>query len=188
MMKHTGLTDDDLMARLAGGDEEAARTLVERWEGPIFAFLERMLGSKEDAQDLGQETFLRVCRNAGSYRPSGKFRSWLFRTAGNLARSRLRRRRLVQWISFDPGFHDRYSGGELPDRDIESDETNRAVREALGRLPARQRQAILLRHYENMTYAEIADAMGTTVSAVETLLHRAVMGLRMRLLRERTNG
>ena len=82
--------DDRLMARGGQGDEEAFRLLVTRWERPVFAFLERMLGSREEAQDLGQETFVRVFQQARRYRAAGRFRSWLFRIAGNLARSRLR--------------------------------------------------------------------------------------------------
>ena len=62
------------MRRGAEGDHDAFRVLVERWEKPVFTFLERMMGSREDAQDLGQETFLRMCREAGRYEPSGKFR------------------------------------------------------------------------------------------------------------------
>ena len=71
------VTDDELMARGAGGDERAFQVLVERWERPVFAFLSRMLGSREEAQDVGQETFLRMCREAGRYEPRGQFRSWL---------------------------------------------------------------------------------------------------------------
>jgi RNA polymerase sigma-70 factor (ECF subfamily) len=176
--------DDQLMARGARGDEEAFRLLVVRWERPVFAFLERMLGSREEAQDLGQETFIRMFQQAERYRPSGRFRSWLFRIAGNLARSRLRRRRIVKWVSFEPLLHDRPAADETQEDLVLRNERRRAVREALGRLPERQRQALVLRRYQDLSQEEIAEAMNTTVPAVESLLSRAMVALRMDLTRE----
>lgn len=172
------------MIRGAGGDDVAFRLLVGRWERRVFGFLDHMLGSREEAQDVAQEAFLRMCRHAKDYRPSGQFRSWLFRIAGNLARSRLRRRKIVRWVRFDPAFHERPSPGGNPERPLEREEERAAVRLALGRLPARQRQAVVLRQYQEMAYREIAEAMRTTVSAVETLLYRAMSALRKDLARQ----
>jgi RNA polymerase sigma factor (sigma-70 family) len=174
-------SDDGLMARGAAGDHEAFRLLVARWERPVHAFLYRMVGSAEEAQDLGQETFLRVCAGAARYRAEGRFRSWLFRIAGNLARSHLRRRRVLQWLRFDPRQHDREARAPGPERQVERAEACRTLREALARLPHRQRQAVILQHYEGMSYDEIAAAMGTSVSAVHSLLHRGMLGLRREL-------
>ena len=169
------------MARGAAGEEAAFRTLVERWERPVFAFLVRMLGSPEEAQDLGQETFLRVCQQAGRYRPEDRFQSWLFRIAGNLARSRLRRRRILEWVPFDPGLHDRETRTVGPERQVEQSEARLEVQRALDQLPVRQREAIVLRHYQEMSHAEIGEAMGVSVSAVESLIHRALEGLRKQM-------
>lgn len=176
--------DDQLMARGAQGDEEAFRLLVMRWERPVFAFLERMLRSREEAQDLGQETFVRVFEQSGRYRASGRFRSWLFRIAGNLARSRLRRRRIVGWVPFDPFRHDRASEEPGAEERTLQGERRRAVREALARLPERQREALVLRRYHDLSQEEIAAAMDTTVAAVESLLSRAMATLRTRLAEE----
>jgi RNA polymerase sigma-70 factor (ECF subfamily) len=178
------VSDDELMERVARGDEEAARLLVERWEAALFAFLARMLGSREDAQDAGQETFIRLFSQAGRYRPSGQFRSWLFRIAGNLARSRLRRRRIVSWVSFSPGKHDRPSAGDGPDAGVERAETESAVGRAIAGLPERQRQAIVLRHYQGLGYREIASVMGISLAAVESLLQRGTAALRVELGRK----
>lgn len=173
--------DDQLMARGAAGDEEAFRLLVIRWERPVFAFLERMLGSREEAQDLGQETFVRMFQQAGRYRADGRFRSWLFRIAGNLARSRLRRRKIVAWVPFDAFRHDRADAAPTQQERSEGAERQRAVRGAIARLPQRQREAVLLRRFHDMSQAEIADVMGTSVPAVESLLSRAMAALRMDL-------
>ena len=87
--------DDALMVRTAQGEEAAFRLLVQRWEADVRAFLIHMLRSPEEAEDLTQDTFVKVFRQAGRYRTEGLFKSWLFRIAGNLARSRLRRRKVV---------------------------------------------------------------------------------------------
>ena len=178
------MTDDELMARAATGDRDAVRVLVERWERPIFSFMESMLGSPEEAQDVTQETFLRLCQHASRYRAEGHFKSWLFRIAGNLARNKLKRRKIIRWVSLEL-HHDRRFTGEGPDEMLERKEASEAVCLALLRLPERQRQALLLRHYEDMSQTEVAYAMNATVSAVETLLYRAMQGLRTQLLRGR---
>jgi RNA polymerase sigma-70 factor, ECF subfamily len=176
-------TDDELMACGAMGNPEAFRALVSRWERSIYAFVALMVGSREEAQDIVQETFLRMCVEAKRYRASGQFRSWLFRIAGNLARSHLRRRRIVRWIRFDPAIHDRPDPGERSDRGLQREQQERSVRDALDRLADRQRQAVILRQYHELSYREIAETMGTTVPAVETLLFRAMENLRRELAR-----
>jgi RNA polymerase sigma-70 factor (ECF subfamily) len=173
--------DDELITRGTGGDDDAFGLLVGRWEKRVFSFLHYMLGSREEAQDLTQEAFIRMCHSADSYRPSGQFRSWLFRIAGNLARSRLRRRKILRFVRFDPVAHDQPARGSSPDRPLEKEEEQAAVRRAVGKLPARQRQAVVLRQYQGLAYKEIATAMQTTVSAVETLLYRAMTSLRREL-------
>ncbi len=176
--------DDELMVRGAQGDEEAFRLLVRRWEGPLFAFLQRMVGSREEAQDLAQETLIRVCRTASRYRPEGRFKSWIFRIAGNLARSTLRRRKILDWVRFDRTEHDVAGVEEAADVRMEREERRRAVRSALARLPDRQRQAVVLRRWEDMSVAEIAEVMESSVSAVDSLLHRATETLRRHLSRK----
>lgn len=182
------MNDDELIARGAGGDEGAFRELVERWQTPVFRFLERMLGSREDAQDLAQETFLRMCVNARRYRPEGRFQSWLFRIAGNLARSQLRRRKILRWVAFEPAVHEPASSERSAQESLERRVEDAGVRDAILVLPDRQREALLLRTFEEMSYQEIADAMNTSVGAVESLLHRATTALRRELERRETGN
>jgi RNA polymerase sigma-70 factor (ECF subfamily) len=172
------VNDDELMMRIATGEEAAFRLLVERWEGPVHAFLWRMTGSREEAQDLTQDTFLKVHVNAARYRPEDRFRSWLFRIAGNLARSWGRRRGIVGWIHYDPVRHEQPSARPGPDDLLQQSETGRRVHAALAELPARQRQALVLRKFHELSQREIAEAMGTTEGAVESLLIRALAALR----------
>jgi len=171
-------SDDALVVRGARGDREALHLLVERWERPVFAFIVKMVGSREDAQDLTQEVFVRVCRSAHRYRPSGRFQSWILRIAGNIVRTRLRRRRILRWVRFDAADHDSPSTPAANDASLEKLETRRTVHSALLDLPDRQRRAIALRYFDELSYQEVADAMGVSVSAVDSLLHRALAALR----------
>ena len=170
--------DDELMARTAAGEEAAFRLLVDRWERDVLAFLVHMTGSRDDAEDLAQETFVRVFRQAGSYRAEGRFRSWLLRIAGNLARSRHRRRRLLKWLPLDLERHDVAAATPAADRGLEVEQEAAAVRAAIARLPERQRQALVLHRFQGLRYVEVAAAMGTSLAGVESLIQRALAGLR----------
>lgn len=172
------MDDDALMIRTAEGEEAAFRLLVQRWERDVLSFLIHMLGSVEEAEDLVQDTFVQVFRKAGSYQAAGMFKSWLFRIAGNLARSRLRRRKILRWVRFDPVIHDTGSAGRGPDEDLEQNQRTAAVRTAMARLPGRQREALALHRFQDMRYKEVASVMGTTVPGVESLIQRAMAALR----------
>ena len=175
------LDDDILMERIAAGDEGAFRQLVARWQRPVFAFLLHMLGSVEEAEDMAQDTFLKVYSQAHRYRLEGRFRSWLLRIAGNHARSALRRRKILRWVDFDPRHHDRAAGGSDPLQDLTRAETAAQVRAAIASLPLRQRTAVVLKRFQGLSYQEIAEVLATTVPAVESLLQRAADTLRQRL-------
>jgi RNA polymerase sigma-70 factor (ECF subfamily) len=176
--------DDTLMQRTAAGDEMAFQVLVARWEQPVVAFLTHMLGSPDDARDLAQDTFLKVYDHADRYRAGGKFRSWLLRIAGNKARSALRRRKVLRWVTFDPERHERAAGGDDPAQSLEREERVTRVRRAIAALPERQRQAVVLQRFQGLSYQEIADVLETTVPAVESLLQRAAAALRRDLARD----
>ncbi|MFH1143926.1 MAG: sigma-70 family RNA polymerase sigma factor [Candidatus Eisenbacteria bacterium] len=170
--------DDHLMRLVAEDDAVAFQRLVARWQQPVFAFLARMVGSNEDALDLTQEVFVRIHRERKRYRPAGRFRSWLFRIAGNQARSSLRRRRLLHWVHFDPHRHDSAVVGDSAASQREREQLGERVRAAIAALPERQRQAIVLRRFEQMNYEEIAQTLATTAPAVESLLQRAMVTLK----------
>ena len=173
--------DDTLMQRTAAGDEAAFRLLVARWQQQVFAFLVHMLGSVEEAEDMTQDTFLKVFDQARRYRPEGRFRSWLLRIAGNQARSVLRRRKILSWVGFDPSRHDRPATDDDPLQQLARRETARQVREAVASLPPRQRSAVILKRFQGLSYQEIAAVLDTTIPAVESLLQRAAESLRQSL-------
>ncbi len=181
-------SDDELMARGAAGDRDALRQLVERWEDRVFAFTAKMTGSQEEAQDLTQDVFVLICRNVHRYRASGQFKSWLYRIAGNVVRSRIRRKRILKWVHFDGTVHDSVSPSKTIETALEEQERKRAIRSSLLELPERQRQAVVLRYFENMKNQEAADAMGVSVSAVESLLHRALEKLKQHIVLRKEAG
>lgn len=174
-------SDDALMAEVAQGKETAFRLLVQRWEHQVKAFLTQMLGTVEEAEDLTQDTFVQVFHKASSYQGQGQFRSWLFRIAGNYARSRLRRRKIVGWVRFQPGAHDLAAKTADPSEELSASENKALLDAALSRLPDRQRQAISLHRFQGLKYKEIAQAMDTTVPGVESLIQRAMVGLKAEL-------
>ena len=180
--------DDALMAATAGGDAAAFRVLVERWSPRVLAFLVRTLAQRADAEDLAQETFVRVYRSAPAYAGEGRFAAWLFRIAGNLARSELRRRRVRGWFRGLPAVDDDAVLASLPaprffaaDGPLEAGETRLVLARELARLPDRQRLAVLLHHFEGLPVRDVAGALGVSEHAAESLVARGMATLRIRL-------
>jgi len=173
------VTEDerDLMRRVADGDPVAFRTLVERHAGRLARLAERIAGSRAEAEEIVQDTFLRLWRGAADWQPRAQPGTWLWRVATNLAIDRRRRLRPVD-IDSVPEPADPAPDGEAL---AASAEVADAVRAALAELPARQRAALTLCHYEGMTMAQAATILETTEGAVESLLIRARAGLRARL-------
>lgn len=168
------------MARVQAGDEAALGALMERWELPVKGLLRRFVPNGTEADDLAQETFVRVWEQRARYRVGAAFRPWMFAIAVNLARNRLRwwRRRpevtLEAWSGGDGGAA---SGAQT----AEARERAAAVRRAIAELPQRLREAVVLAEYEGMPQAEIAATAGLTVKAVESRLYRARAILRAKL-------
>lgn len=177
------------MARLAAGQQSALDRLMERHAAALFYFLYRMLGNEEDAQDLAQETFVRVHQACASYRPERKFSTWLFTIAANLARNQFRWRSRHPTVSLDaPAEATEQTLAdalptplEAPDRAVDAAELAQAVRQAVHELPPDLRDAIVLCEWEEMAVAEAAAILESSPKAVEARLYRARRWLRERL-------
>lgn len=163
-------SDEELMTFVARGDERALSTLVERHAGRMHAHLVRMTGSCEDAEDLLQETWLRVARAARSFDPGRSVRPWLFGIASNLARDLHRRRAVRRRVA-------REIRREPEPASARSLETL-ALRDRVGRLPDRLREVLWLRYYEDLSEAEMADALGIPRGTVKSRLHGAIRELK----------
>ena len=170
-------SDEALMARVARGDEPAFRALARRHLPAMVGLARRILGNAADAEDVAQEAMLRVWVHAPRWQPLALFRTWLTRVVVNLC---LDRKRRAPWVELE-------AAGEIVDPApgaselAERGERERLVAEAIAKLPDRQRAAIVLTYSEGMSNAQVAEALGTSVSAVETLLVRGKQNLRRAL-------
>lgn len=173
-----GDSDDQLLARVAVGDPAATRAMVARKLPRLLSLAGRMLGDSAEAEDVAQEAFLRIWKQASRWRPGeARFDTWLHRVALNLCYDRLRRRRELAFA--DPP--DRADDGPAPDRGLQAADTGRRVGAALQSLPDRQREAIVLCHYQELGNIEAAAVMGVSVEALESLLGRGRRALRVAL-------
>jgi RNA polymerase sigma-70 factor (ECF subfamily) len=178
------LVDEDvrLMLAVRDGDRRAFDALFERWAGRVLRFVERMVGEPSTAEDVVQETFVRMWRARERYQPEARFSTWLFTIAGNAARNELRRpARRAGYQSIDE------AGDAVPlalaaadppsDRVVDARRDGLGLAVAFGALPERQREALWLCAVEGLSYAEIAEALATTEKSVKALIHRARVAL-----------
>lgn len=173
-------SDAELMARLGQGDMVSLGELASRHQGRVISLAYRLLGDWHRAEDIAQETFLRVREAASKYAPQAKFTTWLYRIAYNLSIDQQRRGRndpaSLEAIEAEPE-------GASASASVEKSELAELVRKAVGRLPERQRTAVVLHRYEGLSHAEIGEVTGWSRSAVESLLVRAYENLRESLLK-----
>lgn len=169
--------DAELLERVANGDPGAYRELVERHVRGVHAFVYRMLGSRAEAEEVSQESFLRLWKHADTFVARAKPSTWLYRVAHNLAVDRLRRRREISNTSSV----EEVPASDRPSLHLYDKQVAEAVEGALAELPERQRAAISLVHYQGMSNAEAAEVLGVKVRALESLLARGRQQLRERL-------
>jgi RNA polymerase sigma-70 factor (ECF subfamily) len=161
-------TDEELMLAVASGDLDAFGELVRRHQRSAWNVAWRMLQDRAEAEDTTQDAFLKILNAAPRYRPTASFRTYLYRVISRLCLDRLPKKhplytdRLPPSVSEDPG----------PPEQVGRQETAADVRRALDALPPRQRMALVLRHFEELSYREIAEVMNTSVKSVERLLSR----------------
>lgn len=170
--------DFELMARIGTGDHAAFRTLVERHQNAVIGTVAKMLGSPNDAEDISQQVFLRIWRNAKRYRPDAKFTTYLFTITRNLVFNETRRRGRKKEVSSDEREENSNhqiadSAERMPDAEFLQSELQLAVDAAIAALPETQRMAVVLRQYDQLSYEEIAGVLQLSVSAVKSLLFRA---------------
>ena len=167
------------LERARSGDAEAQGQLFEAFRPDVTRLCQRLLTSREDAEDAAHETFLRLQRGLSSYDPERSFRRWLLSLAAHRAIDRLRRRRREQQLfdgAEDPALHP--DGGETPLHGELREELRRRVQAAIDTLPDRYRAPLVLRYYADLDYAAIGEILGVDVNQVATLLFRGRRRLR----------
>jgi RNA polymerase sigma-70 factor (ECF subfamily) len=183
------VSDHELVTRAQAGSEKAYRELLDRYQRPVFSIIFRMIRDREQAEDLAQETFVRVFNHIGRYDPRYKFSSWIFKIATNLTIDWIRRKEL-KTVSID-GSRNAVTSDEMeataitivsddenPEQLLESKELGEEIEQAIGKLRPEYRAAILLRHVEGREYQEIAEIMALPLGTVKTYIHRGRNELR----------
>ena len=172
--------DAELMRRVQTGDEAALGALMQRWEIPVKSVIGRIVLNAREAEDLAQETFVRLWQHRDKYRTAAAFRPWIFAIAVNLARNRLRWWRSRPEIALEEWSDNTGDASDGATAAVRSERTA-AVRDASASLPTDLRDVIVLSEYQQMRHAEIADAVGATAKIVENRIHRARERLRLAL-------
>ncbi len=167
-------SDEELMRGVGQGDERALASLVERYAARIHAFLTRVTGDRDDADDLLQDTWMRVARGARGFDAARRVRPWLYGIATNLARD-LHRRRAVRVRAVE---HGNVGADEAATVFRPVDRID--MRERLAQLPERLREVLVLRYFDGLDEAEMADALGIPRGTVKSRLHGALRELRQK--------
>lgn len=187
------VSDETLMARVLRGDERAFSLLVARYERPLFALFARLLDDRQWAEDLCQDTFLRIYQRAEEYDPTRPFSTWLYTIATRLGIDALRRRKKAAalFTSLDDQSRGKEGGQPLgetlsgserdPGIELEKKEAEMRVRKALATIPPEARLVLILRHYQELSYQEISTVLDCPMGTVKSRLHYAVHSLRAAL-------
>jgi RNA polymerase sigma-70 factor (ECF subfamily) len=185
--RRMGRSDEELVEACQAGESSAFDLLVARWEDKIRGAAYRLLGSEEEARDAAQEAFLKAYRALPDFKGEARFSSWLYQITVNLCRDRLRRRKGRNLVSLDaledagPVVAARAPGAlDL----VEQLDLRRAVRRAIEALSEEQREVVILKEYQGLTFLEIAQALELPVSTVKTRLYRGLGQLRLQLQNE----
>ncbi len=185
-------TDQQVVKRAREDDEAAYRELLRRYQRPVFSLIYRMVRDRELAEDLAQETFVKVLNALERYRPEYKFSSWVFKIANNAAIDHLRKKEL-DTLSLEGGpdatTPERVEAtalqlgdqSESPLEELEARELGYTIESAIGRLRPEYQSCIMLRHVEGRPYDEIADILNLPLGTVKTYIHRARAELRENL-------
>ncbi|MDP2360199.1 MAG: sigma-70 family RNA polymerase sigma factor [bacterium] len=174
----THLTDEEVMERFQQDEQEAFDELVRRYRDRLFTFIDQMVRNRPLAQDLLQETFIRLWRHKLKYRNIARFSTWIYTIAGNLVRSEMRRQAREPRVDLEP----REPGDrpiELPhpgpavDSQVHRNMTIELVRAAIDQLPDEFREVIILRELEELSYDEIVEMLGVPLGTVKSRINRA---------------
>jgi RNA polymerase sigma-70 factor (ECF subfamily) len=191
-LEYATLTDQEVVAQARQGRETAFRELIGRYQRPVFSLIYRLVRDREKAEDLAQDTFIKVLNALDRYDPSFKFSSWIFKIAHNTALDQLRKKQ-PETLSLDGSPHARtadeieastfsaISSDENPEEYTSHREMGEEIEKALAGVRVEYRTAIILWHVEGRPYEEIAEIMGVPLGTVKTYIHRARNELRQRL-------
>lgn len=178
--------DEDLISRFQEGDLYAFEEIVQRYRDPLINFVYHFLGNRVDAEDVVQETFLRVYRNKHLYRRIAKFSTWIYTIASNLAKTELRRRRRrkvfsVSQMGYDHKDYDLPDSSRNPEQVVDGDMKEDIIRKEIEDLPVKFREVVVLRDIDEFSYEEISDILSIPIGTVKSRVNRGRLRLQSRL-------
>jgi RNA polymerase sigma-70 factor (ECF subfamily) len=179
----SALEDEQLwISQALRGDQSSFASLVKAYQVPVYNLCHRMLGNATDAEDAAQETFVRIYAHLKTYNPELRLSSWILSVASHYCIDRLRRRR-IRWLSLEQILPARLPVGRVTpaEETVMGKESCDEVRALLQSLPAEYRVVIVLRYWQDLSYTEIAQIVGSSESAIKSRLHRARRMLAQRL-------
>ncbi|HRU39543.1 MAG TPA: RNA polymerase sigma factor [Candidatus Goldiibacteriota bacterium] len=186
--------DIQLMLKVKAGDRQAFNVIVDKYSREIINYAYRFTGIKEDAEDIGQEVFVRVFNAAPGYTASAKFTTWLYRIAYNACVDYIRKRKhggkvsSLDAVEGETEIQVPDPNNKPADELMLDAEESAGIRAALSLLPEKQRAALILKVYEDKSYAEIAEILGVSVASVESMIFRARTAMRQVLKKTEKNN
>lgn len=176
--KEVELSDNELIRIVREGNQERFVEVIDRYQGKLFAYLYRLIGNREEAQDLLQDVFIKAFRNLNSYDTERKFSSWIYRIAHNEAVNHIKRKSLKRFIPWESitSTKDKLEASSIEegaDKAWLRKEQGMEVEKAVKALPFKYRQVLVLRYYSDKSYEEISEILGRPVNTVGTLINRA---------------
>jgi RNA polymerase sigma-70 factor (ECF subfamily) len=180
--KKPNISDEQLIARFQLGDVQAYDILVRRYKDQLLNFVYRFVGNRTDAEDIVQETFLRVYRNKHMYKEIAKFSTWVYTIAGNLAKTELRRRKRHRIFSVS-NFVNEERDFDIPDRDhsperkVDSSIQEKIIQKAIEKLPIKFKEVIILRDIQEFAYEEISQILNIPLGTVKSRVNRGRLKL-----------
>ncbi len=185
------MNEENLIKGIQSGNDEAFRQLIDTFQKQVFNTCNAIVHNTGDADDLAQDVFIEIFRSAKNYRGESRLSTWIYRIAVNKALNHIRRRKRKDWLNFfaDTGTgtsnkEELFSDGTLASDRMENRQRSQRLHQAIDSLGENQRTAFLLNKYEDLAYQQIAEIMGTSVPAVESLIHRAKTNLQKKLWNE----
>ncbi len=175
-------SDEDLIYRFQQGDNYAFDILVKRYKDPLLNFVYRFLGDRTEAEDIVQETFLRLFKNKHYYKEIAKFSTWIYTIAGNLAKTELRKRRRRSFFSIS-NFTGTDKDYDIPDADVSPEKqadsvlTDNIIQQAVNKLSPKFKEVIVLRDIQEFSYEEISEIVGIPLGTVKSRVNRARLKL-----------
>jgi RNA polymerase sigma-70 factor (ECF subfamily) len=180
------ISDEELISRFQNGDLNAFDLIVRRYKDQLLNFAYRFLGNLEEAEDVVQETFLRLYRNKKAYRQIAKFSTWLYTITSNLAKTELRKRKRRKLVSIsDMGYEEKEY--EIEDhranteRDVDSSMQEKIIQKAIEELSPRFREVIILRDVQELSYDEVGEILKIPLGTVKSRVNRARLKLQNKL-------